>query len=67
MLFIHGFLDDQTVWDDVIASLEVDVNTVSYDLPGFGARVASVADPGDLSLEPSPLKRAKSSAVSTHL
>jgi len=51
VLFIHGFLDDQTVWDDVIASLEVDVNTVSYDLPGFGARVESVADPGDLSLE----------------
>lgn len=50
VLFIHGFLDDQTVWDGVIAALEKDVNTVSYDLPGFGARAGAVADAGDLSL-----------------
>ena len=50
VLFIHGFLDDQTVWDGVIDSLENDVNTVSYDLPGFGTRAESVADPADLSL-----------------
>ena len=49
-LFIHGFLDDQSVWDGVIASLENDVNTVSYDLPGFGARAETVADPSELSL-----------------
>ncbi len=51
MLFIHGFLDDHTVWDGVIAALENDVNTVSYDLPGFGARAESVADPDALSLD----------------
>lgn len=50
-LFIHGFLDDHTVWDDVIAALEDRINTVSYDLPGFGARARSVADPAELSLE----------------
>jgi pimeloyl-ACP methyl ester carboxylesterase len=50
VLLIHGFLDDQTVWDGVIASLESDVNTVRYDLPGFGTRAESVADPADLSL-----------------
>lgn len=51
LLFIHGFLDDATVWDGVIASLAGEVNTVRYDLPGFGARTASVIDPRDLSLE----------------
>ena len=50
VLFIHGFLDDHAVWDSVIASLENDVNTVSYDLPGFGSRADAVGDPGDLSL-----------------
>ena len=51
VLFIHGFLDDATVWDGVIASLADEVNTVRYDLPGFGARGGSVADPRDLTLE----------------
>ena len=50
LLFIHGFLDDATVWDGVIASLARKVNTVRYDLPGFGARSTAVADPKELSL-----------------
>ncbi|WP_232005924.1 alpha/beta hydrolase [Mycobacterium sp. 852013-50091_SCH5140682] len=40
VLFIHGFLDDETVWDDVISALPGDVDTVRYGLPGFGARTA---------------------------
>ena len=51
LLFIHGFLDDTTVWDGVIASLAGKVNTVCYDLPGFGSRTGSVADPQNLSLK----------------
>ncbi len=51
LLFIHGFLDAATVWDGVIGSLAGEVNTVCYDLPGFGTRTGSVADPRDLSLE----------------
>jgi pimeloyl-ACP methyl ester carboxylesterase len=51
VLFIHGFLDDRTVWDDVITSLGNDVNTVTYDLPGFGSRAIAVTDPSDLSLD----------------
>jgi pimeloyl-ACP methyl ester carboxylesterase len=50
-VFIHGFLDDATVWDGVIASLAGKVNTVRYDLPGFGARSGAVADPKELSLQ----------------
>lgn len=51
LLFIHGFLDDESVWDGVIASLEDKVNTVRYDLPGFGARALSVADLDEMSLD----------------
>jgi pimeloyl-ACP methyl ester carboxylesterase len=51
LLFIHGFLDDATVWDGVIRSLGDKVNTVRYDLPGFGARAAEVAEADALSLE----------------
>jgi pimeloyl-ACP methyl ester carboxylesterase len=50
LLLIHGFLDDASVWDGVIDSLAGEVAAVRYDLPGFGQRSASVADPGDLSL-----------------
>ncbi|WP_238391101.1 MULTISPECIES: alpha/beta fold hydrolase [unclassified Mycolicibacterium] len=38
-LFIHGFLDDENVWDDVVSALPDDVSTIRYALPGFGARV----------------------------
>jgi pimeloyl-ACP methyl ester carboxylesterase len=51
LLFIHGFLDDKTVWDDVIAALGNDVDAVTYELPGFGSRATSIADPSDLSLD----------------
>jgi pimeloyl-ACP methyl ester carboxylesterase len=51
LLFIHGFLDDATVWDGVIASLAGKVNTARYDLPGFGARSTAVTDPRELSLQ----------------
>ncbi|MGA9362274.1 MAG: alpha/beta hydrolase [Mycobacterium sp.] len=51
LLFIHGFLDDATVWDGVIASLAGKVNAARYDLPGFGARSTAVADPKQLSLQ----------------
>jgi pimeloyl-ACP methyl ester carboxylesterase len=51
LLFINGFLDDATVWDGVIASLAGKVNTVRYDLPGFGARSTAVTDPRELSLQ----------------
>ena len=49
VLFIHGFLDDHTVWADVIDSLAGAVDAVHYDLPGFGTR--AVADPSAVSLE----------------
>jgi pimeloyl-ACP methyl ester carboxylesterase len=51
VVFLHGFLDDRTVWDDVIAALGDRVNTVTYDLPGFGARATSIAGPSGLSLD----------------
>jgi pimeloyl-ACP methyl ester carboxylesterase len=51
LLFIHGFLDDATVWDGVVGSLGGDIAAVRYDLPGFGTRIGSVADPGTISLE----------------
>jgi pimeloyl-ACP methyl ester carboxylesterase len=51
LLFIHGFLDDAAVWDGVIAALGQEVNSVRYDLPGFGSRAATVGDPDALSLE----------------
>lgn len=38
LLFIHGFLDDAEVWGGVIDALAGHVNTMRYDLPGFGAR-----------------------------
>ena len=48
LLFIHGFLDDAAVWDGVIAALDQELNTVSYDLPGFGPRAATIGDPDAL-------------------
>ena len=51
LLFIHGFLDDAAVWEGVIAALDHELNTVRYDLPGFGPRAATIGDPDALSLE----------------
>ncbi|MDT7731105.1 MAG: hypothetical protein QOK45_1358 [Mycobacterium sp.] len=43
-LLIHGFLDDASVWDDVVDSLAGEIGAVRYDLPGFGTRSASLAE-----------------------
>jgi esterase len=51
LLFIHGFLDDATVWDGVIAALAGKVDTVRYNLPGFGTRSHAVGDPRAVTLE----------------
>jgi pimeloyl-ACP methyl ester carboxylesterase len=40
VLLIHGFLDDDNVWNDVVSALPADVDTVRYPLPGFGTRAA---------------------------
>jgi pimeloyl-ACP methyl ester carboxylesterase len=38
-VFVHGFLDDQSVWNDVVASLKTPgVETVQIDLAGMGER-----------------------------
>lgn len=50
-LFIHGFLDDATVWDDVSTALADRANTVRYDLPGFGSRTESIVETRHLTLE----------------
>lgn len=51
VLLIHGFLDDATVWDGMVECLGDEVGTVRYDLPGFGARVESVGEACDATLE----------------
>ncbi|MFD3452805.1 alpha/beta fold hydrolase [Streptomyces sp. NPDC058691] len=39
MVLVHGFLDDQHVWDGMIGELgSADVETVQLDLAGFGER-----------------------------
>jgi pimeloyl-ACP methyl ester carboxylesterase len=50
-LLIHGFLDDASVWDDVVDALTGEVGAVRYDLPGFGMRSGSVADACGTTLE----------------
>jgi esterase len=50
-LLIHGFLDDASVWDDVVDSLAGEIGAVRYDLPGFGMRSASVAEACSATLE----------------
>jgi pimeloyl-ACP methyl ester carboxylesterase len=51
VLLIHGFLDDATVWKDLVACLGGEVGAVGYDLPGFGTRSGSVADARGTTLE----------------
>ncbi|MCW3065584.1 MAG: hypothetical protein JWN32_2756 [Solirubrobacterales bacterium] len=42
IVFVHGFLDDQHVWDEVIAELETPgVERVQIDLPGCGERASA--------------------------
>ena len=50
-LLIHGFLDDASVWDDLVDSLAGEVGAVRYDLPGFGTCSGSVADACSTTLE----------------
>lgn len=38
LLLIHGFLDDRTVWDPVIARLSGRYAVTADDLPGWGSR-----------------------------
>jgi len=51
VLLIHGFLDDATVWDDLVDFLGGEVAAVRYDLPGFGTRSRSFAPADAASLE----------------
>lgn len=51
LLMIHGFLDDASVWDGLVDSLNGEVATVRYDLPGFGSRSASVKGAVNATLE----------------
>jgi pimeloyl-ACP methyl ester carboxylesterase len=51
VLLIHGFLDDASVWDGLVESLDGEVGAVRYDLPGFGTRSGSVADASVVTLE----------------
>jgi pimeloyl-ACP methyl ester carboxylesterase len=42
IVFVHGFLDDQHVWDDVIAALQTPgFERVQLDLAGCGARASA--------------------------
>jgi pimeloyl-ACP methyl ester carboxylesterase len=50
-LLIHGFLDDASVWDDVVEAVAGEVGAVRYDLPGFGTRSGSVVDACGTTLE----------------
>lgn len=51
VLLIHGFLDDASVWDDLVDALAGEVGTVRYDLPGFGMRSGYVAEACSTTLE----------------
>lgn len=39
VIFVHGFLDDRTAWNDVLSFLGEDFEAVALDLPGSGAHV----------------------------
>ena len=42
LVFVHGFLDDQHVWDPVLADLSAPgFETVQFDQAGFGRRAAA--------------------------
>jgi pimeloyl-ACP methyl ester carboxylesterase len=44
IVFTHGWIDDRTAWDGVLAELGDDVHSVSWDLRGHGE--SDVAPPG---------------------
>jgi esterase len=39
IIFVHGFLDDVSVWEEVISFLGDEFEVEAVDLPGFGAHV----------------------------
>lgn len=39
VILVHGFLDDRTVWDDVIGQLDDTLQVKALDLPGAGRRI----------------------------
>ncbi|MBT2523804.1 alpha/beta fold hydrolase [Arthrobacter sp. ISL-28] len=39
IVFVHGFLDDRSAWDDVLSRLGEDFEAVALDLPGSGAHL----------------------------
>ncbi|HYI33137.1 MAG TPA: alpha/beta hydrolase, partial [Glaciibacter sp.] len=54
VLFIHGFLDDSSVWGDVVALLPASTAAARFDLAGSGRRdraSGSYTDASELSLQ----------------
>jgi esterase len=51
LLLIHDFLDDASIWDDLVDCLAGEAGAVRYDLPGFGTRSGSVDDACLVTLE----------------
>ncbi|MEV8148648.1 alpha/beta hydrolase [Arthrobacter sp. NPDC080073] len=39
IVFVHGFLDDRTAWENVLSLLGEDFEAVALDLPGAGAHL----------------------------
>lgn len=39
IVFVHGFLDDRSAWEEVLSLLGEDFEAVALDLPGSGARL----------------------------
>lgn len=39
IIFVHGFLDDSSAWEEVISLLHDEFETEAIDLPGFGAQL----------------------------
>jgi pimeloyl-ACP methyl ester carboxylesterase len=48
LVFVHGWQGDRTVWNEVIAALEPDVEAIAIDLPGSGDASAA---PGPYTVE----------------
>lgn len=36
LVFLHGYCEDSTIWNDIAEELEIDYQVVRIDLPGFG-------------------------------
>lgn len=39
IVFVHGFLDDSSAWEEVISLLQGEFETEAIDLPGFGTQL----------------------------